>query len=188
MSSSNTTLSDGRPDSAWLARYSLGVGRICQVAQAMAAVLVLIDLVLIGAAVVLRYVFSSPIVWGDEIVALSLTAIVMLTAPEVLRRNGHIGVDILTSMLPRSVAPWFNIWSCVAVLSMAGLLIMNGWRTAMLSRMIGRVTEGHLELPVWMLQLFLPLGGVLLAAVTLELIWRNGEQLLTSRHDRGAAL
>src|SRR3546814_2830956 len=46
-------------------------------------------LLLIGAAVLLRYVFSMPIVGGDEFVAFTLTAIVMLSAPDVLRKNGH---------------------------------------------------------------------------------------------------
>src|SRR3546814_5681903 len=50
---------------------------------------------IVGASILMRYLFSAPILGGDEIVAISLTAIVMLAAPDVLRRNGHIGVDIL---------------------------------------------------------------------------------------------
>lgn len=187
MSSENKNKQNIPPDSVWLSRYSCVVRWVCVAAQALAALLVLIDLVLIGFAVLMRYVLSSPISWGDEIVALSLTAIVMLAAPEVLRRNGHIAVDVVTANLPRRFTPWVNVWSCVAVLSMAGLLIFNGWKTAMLSRMIGRVTEGHLELPVWLLHLMLPVGGVLLVVVTLELAWRNVEWLLSGRHKEDAA-
>ena len=104
-----------------MSRYSCVVRWVCIAAQALAALLVLVDLVLIGLAVLMRYVLSSPISWGDEIVALSLTAIVMLAAPEVLRRNGHIAVDVVTANLPRRFTPWVNVWSCVAVLSMAGI-------------------------------------------------------------------
>src|SRR3546814_10475961 len=93
----------------------------------------------------MRYLFSAPILGGDKIVAISLTAIVMLAAPDVLRRNGHIGVDILVDMLPAKAAAWANVWSCLAVLATAALLIVNGWKAVMLSRMIGSLTEGHLR-------------------------------------------
>lgn len=179
--SGSTSGAPGIADGPWLRRYARAVGTVCQGALALAALLIIMDLILIGISVVLRYIFVAPISWGDEIVAVSLTAIVMLSAPEVLRRNGHIGVDVLTNLLPRRLAPWISLWSCAAVLSMAGLLVFNGWRTVRLSHMIGRLTEGHLELPVWALQLFLPLGGVLLAAVTIELAWRSLAQIIAGR-------
>src|SRR3546814_12170261 len=97
----------------------------------------------------------------------------MLAAPDVLRRNGHIGVDILVDMLPAKAAAWANVWSCLAVLATAALLLVNGWKAVMLSRMIGSLTDGHPELPVWMLQLLLPLGGGLISAVAIEIIWHR---------------
>src|SRR3546814_2448147 len=94
-----------------------------------------------------------PIVGGDEFVAFTLTAIVMLSAPDVLRKNGHIGVDVLVGALPARFARWAAAWSSISVLMVAALLIVNGWKAVALSRMIGVLTEGHLELPVWTLQL-----------------------------------
>lgn len=171
-----------------LQAYGRAVGAICKTAMTLATILIIIDLVLIGAAVLMRYVFSAPIVWGDEIVSLSLTAIVMLAAPDVLRKNGHIGVDILVGKLKPKAAAWATLWSCVAVLSMSAILILNGWKTVALSKMIGRLTDGHLELPVWMLQLLLPLGGILLAIVAFEIIWRSLVQIAGDRPTKAGAL
>jgi len=55
----------------------------------------------------------------------------------------------------------------------AAVLVINGWHEMMLSRTIGALTQGNLELPVWMLQAALPVGGTLLALVALESIWRS---------------
>src|SRR3546814_8248173 len=94
----------------------------------------------------------------------------MLSAPDVLRKNGHIGVDVLVGALPARFARWAAAWSSISVLMVAALLLVNGWKAVALSRMIGVLTEGHLELPVWTLQLFLPLGGVLLCLVATEML------------------
>ncbi|WP_434601559.1 TRAP transporter small permease [Pseudomonas sp. Z4-7] len=166
--------SDSRP----LRLYGRMVGVTSNVAMAFAALLVLMDLALIGLAVAMRYLAGAPPAWSDEIVALSLTAIVMLGAPKVLASGGHIGVDIVTSLSRGRVAVCLNIWANLGVLAVAWLLIVNGWNTARFSRTLGSLTEGHLELPLWMLQLLLPLGGMLLALVAIELLWRNVETLL----------
>ncbi|HEY9572793.1 MAG TPA: TRAP transporter small permease [Pusillimonas sp.] len=166
-------LPDNRDDGPLLHAYGRIVGPLCKAALAIASVLIIVDLLLIGAAVLLRYVFSMPIVGGDEFVAFTLTAIVMLSAPDVLRKNGHIGVDVLVGALPARFARWAAAWSSISVLMVAALLIVNGWKAVALSRMIGVLTEGHLELPVWTLQLFLPLGGVLLGLVATEMLWRT---------------
>lgn len=163
----------GHDDGALLRAYAGVIGLLCKIGMAIASVLILLDLLLIGGAVLLRYVFSSPVIGGDELVAFTLTAIVMLAAPDVLRRNGHIGVDVLIGMLSPRAARWAAIWSSISVLLVAALLIINGWKAVALSHMIGSLTEGHLELPVWTLQLFLPLGGLLLGLVALEMLWRT---------------
>src|SRR3546814_19095556 len=93
-------LPDNRDDGPLLHAYGRIVGPLCKAALAIASVLIIVDLLLIGAAVLLRYVFSMPIVGGDEFVAFTLKAIVMLSAPDVLRKNGHIGVDVLVGALP----------------------------------------------------------------------------------------
>src|SRR5690606_6103335 len=99
MSMGNEAPEHPRPGGV-LGRYVAVVERLCGLAYTLAAVLVLMDLLLIGGSVVLRYFFSSALVGADEIVAFSLTAVVMLAAPEVLRRNQHVAVDVVVALLP----------------------------------------------------------------------------------------
>lgn len=161
------------PARGLLRAYARIVGWLCQAALAISGVLLIADVVYIGAAVFMRYVLSSSLIGTEEVVAGTLTAIVLLGAPEVLRRNEHIGVDILTKAIPPRYALWAQTWALLSVLVVAVFLVVNGWQAVALSRMIGALTQGNLELPVWLLQLFLPLGGVLLALVAVELLWRG---------------
>lgn len=161
------------PESDWLRAYKRAVTFSVGTAFAIATLLVLVDLVLLGASVMARYVMSTPITWSDEIVALSLTAITTLAAPKVLLDRGHIEVDIFTLMARGRLSLAIRLWSSLAVLAVALLLIFNGWSTAMFSRMIGLLTEGYLELPLWPLQLLLPLGGALLVPVVILQVWQT---------------
>lgn len=148
--------------------YSQVVRGLCKLGLTVATILLLLCTLLIGVNIILRYGFHSSILGTEELVSASLTLIVMLSAPEVLRRNNHIGVDILIGVLPQRLKRVAALWSTLVVFVVSTLLIINGWQSMKLSKLIGVLTEGYLEIPVWALQLFLPIGGVLLAMVAIE--------------------
>ena len=178
---------EDRPDmgrhSRGLRAYWRAVRLLADIGMALAGVLVLIDLTLIGLGVIMRYFFSAPIVWADELVALSLTAIILLAAPKMLLLNQHVEVDIVTYKLTGRARAIARGWSALAVLAVAALLIFNGWKTAMLAKMIRLVTEGELELPLWMLQLLLPFGGICLALAGIAQLWAAIESWSRTRQE-----
>lgn len=160
------------PGGAALRGLSLVVSALCGAAMALAAVALLISLALIGWAVVMRYFFNAAPVWVDDIVGFSLVAIVLLAAAQTLRSGEHIGVDLLVERLSRPARRWVHAWAAVATVVIAGVLIFNGWETAMLARRLGLLTEGALEWPTWMLMLLMPVGGTLLLLAAIEGLWR----------------
>jgi TRAP-type C4-dicarboxylate transport system permease small subunit len=133
---------------------------------------VLASLALIAWAVVMRYAFNRPPAWVDDTVGFLLVGIVMLAAAQVLRSGEHIGVDVLTSKLAPRARLWARAWSTLAALAAALVLVANGWSTAMFSRSLGIVAEGNVEIPVFWVQLALPLGGAMMALVALEALAR----------------
>ncbi len=148
------------------------ISTINRAMMAVSAAAVLVSLALIGWAVVMRYVFGRPPVWVDETVGFLLVGIVMLAAAEVLRDGEHIGVDLFTARLSGRARLWAHAWSSLSVLAVAIIFIVNGWQSAMFSRSLGILTEGHLELPVYLLMLLLPLGGVLMLLTAAEALIR----------------
>ncbi|MEO7854744.1 MAG: TRAP transporter small permease [Rubrivivax sp.] len=155
-----------------LRALSRAVRALAGMAMALAAAGLLLLLALIGWAVVMRYVFNAAPVWVDEVVGFLLVGIVMLAAAQTFRRGEHIGVDLLVERLNTRARRWAAAWSALATLAITGVLIVNGWETAMLARMLGLLTEGHLEWPTWWLMLLMPVGGLLLLLAAVEALWR----------------
>ncbi|MCW5650302.1 MAG: TRAP transporter small permease [Ramlibacter sp.] len=148
------------------------VSLLCAAAMALAAAALLVSLALIGWAVVMRYFFSAAPVWVDDLVGFCLVAIVLLAAAQTLRSGEHIGVDLLVERLAPPARRWAQAWAALATLAIAGVLVYNGWGTAMLARKLGLLTEGALEWPTWMLMMLMPVGGTLLLLAAVEGLWR----------------
>ncbi len=148
------------------------LGALTRAAVAASAAGVLASLALVAWSVVMRYAFNRPPAWVDDAVGFALVGIVMLAAAQALRRNEHIGVDLLTARLGPRARRWAEGWSALAALAVALVLAVNGWSTAMFSRSLGIVAEGNVEIPVYWVQLLVPLGGALMALVALETLAR----------------
>jgi TRAP-type C4-dicarboxylate transport system permease small subunit len=148
------------------------IGWITSAAMALSALGILASLGMVAYAVVMRYVFNSAPTWVDDSVGFILVGIVMLGAATTLRQGGHINVDMLTDRLGAAGKRRAEIWATFSVLLVSLILIVNGWQTAMSSRAIGISTSGNVELPVYLLELLLPLGGVLMLLVSLEALLR----------------
>ncbi len=61
------------------------------------------------AQVVFRYLLRSPLPWSEELARYCFVWIVFLGATLGLERGVHIGVDILTILLPRRVQRWLSV-------------------------------------------------------------------------------
>jgi len=164
--------SAARAEGTALRILTQAVAFLSSAAMALSAAGLLLSLVLIGWAVIMRYVFNAAPVWVDEVVGFLLVAIVMLAAAQTFRRGEHIGVDLLVGRLSDTGRRWALGWAAVVTAVVALVLMINGWQTAMLARMLGLLTEGHLEWPTWWLMLLMPLGGALLLLAAVESLWR----------------
>jgi TRAP-type C4-dicarboxylate transport system permease small subunit len=164
--------SEANEDSPALRLLGRVVAVLASTAMAVSAAGLLVSLALIAWSVVMRYVFNAAPVWVDDIVGFLLVATVMLAAAQTLRRDEHIGVDILTTKLGPKGQRWARAWAALASGAVGCLLIFNGWGTAMLAKTLGLLTEGGLEWPTWLLMLLMPLGGALLLLAAVEALWR----------------
>ncbi|CAH1659199.1 TRAP transporter large permease subunit [Hyphomicrobiales bacterium] len=65
--------------------------------ETVAAVLVLVEIVILGAGVAARYVFHAPLVWSDELASILFLWLSMLGAVVALRRGEHMRMTGLVS-------------------------------------------------------------------------------------------
>ena len=85
------------PERRRSARLAVGVDRAARRAwsRALAAALVLAEIVVLFAGVVARYVFHAPLVWSDELASILFLWLSMLGAVVALRRGEHMRMTAL---------------------------------------------------------------------------------------------
>jgi C4-dicarboxylate transporter DctQ subunit len=141
---------------------------LCRFGTMIGALLVIATMVVVGYSVMMRYVFGEPQVWTDELVSFWLVAIVTLGAADVLRRDGHIRIDLLTEHLPPHVQGWVDVWGLLSVILLSAVLTISGWEMVTFSRKVGLLSEGYLELPLWIPQSLVPIGFALMGLAALH--------------------
>jgi TRAP-type C4-dicarboxylate transport system permease small subunit len=143
----------------WLAAL-IGRGFGIFAALAILAVLVLTAINVTG-----RYLFTAPLRGAEEMTGFLVVAMVMLGAAEAYRRGDHIRIDLLTERLGPKGARWIDILSHLAVAAFAANLLRTGLHTVEFSRNFGAYSAGYLEIPMWIPQSALVIGGALLLAM-----------------------
>ena len=140
------------------------VGLLARLAAAFGAVATVACLAMVGYAVAMRYVFGVPQPWIDKAAGWLVVALVMLAAPEAQRRFEHIGVDVAVSKLGPRLARAAHLLGTLSVAVVAAVLFMAGWEAVSFSRMVGLMTDIE-GVPVWWIQMLLPIGAALLFIV-----------------------
>ena len=149
------------------------ISLISQFAAAIGAGVVLLMMSVVAYSVINRYILGTPITWTDELSGYLVVALVMLGAADALRRGDHISVDLITSRLKDRGQRFAEIWGYIMVLFFALALLLSSKKTIEYSINFGILSEGYLEVPIWIPQSFLVLGGLLLFLVALVKLIRT---------------
>jgi TRAP-type C4-dicarboxylate transport system permease small subunit len=142
------------------------VGVISRIAVCLSGATVLVILATVCYAIVTRYFFNRPQSWTDEAVGWLVVVSVMLAIPEAQRRAEHIGVDALTERLGARGQWWAALLGVVSVAAVGVLLTSEGIAMVAFTRMIGILSNVLPEVPLWVVQALVPIGGALLLMVT----------------------
>ena len=162
-----------------MARIERLVRALAHLGLALAALALIVSLATISYSVIRRYVLGAPVAWTDELVGYLLVASVMLAAGDALLGGEHISVDILTERLRgrgKRIAALVGLFTVAAT---AVLLLVEGIGTVEFSHQVGLRSNGYLAVPIWIPQLLVPIGALLLllaAILAFVLVWR-GEAL-----------
>ena len=160
-SSSNNT-EEAKPATSVLYYLIFSVSKF---AAAIGAGVVVLMMLVVAYSVVNRYILNTPITWTDELSGYLVVALVMLGAADALRRGDHISVDLITSRLTKRGTRLVEIWGYIVVLVFSSVLLLSSKKTINYSVNFEIVSEGYLEVPMWIPQSFLVLGGSLVFLV-----------------------
>lgn len=108
-----------------------------------------------------RSLLSESHWWAEELVRFLVVWSVLLAIGVGTRHGHYIRMDLLLNVLPRRARlamAWLN---SLIGLFFSGLLVVAGVQEVAHLQAVGMFTESNLDLPLWMVRLVLPLGGVL---------------------------
>lgn len=131
----------------------------------LSVVAVIAMLVLTSVNVFGRYFFGAPVRGTEEATGFLIVATVMFGAAEAHRRGEHISIDIVEGAFPPALRRVMGVVGQLAVIVFALTMAWTGWETVVFSRSFGIYSPGYTQTPMWIVQLPLVIGGVLLALV-----------------------
>lgn len=115
-----------------------------------------------------RRFLSHSMVGSDEIAAYAVLWSVLFTASIAVKNNLHVRIDVIFTLVPPAVGRCIDALGTFLSLLFAAFLTWSGWALVSESLMLGEVTMTMLRLPLWIPQLILPVGGLLLSLRLLQ--------------------
>jgi C4-dicarboxylate transporter, DctQ subunit len=125
--------------------------------------------------VIMRYVFSYPLIWSEELSIAAFIYLGFIGIGAAYARGRHLWVDALLVVLPRPIRKVIDV--IILALSSVFLLMVIGLtaKIMMTTIKIGTATAA-LQIPMWAIYLSLPIGCILFLAQVLRGFRRIGGQ------------
>ena len=104
-------------------RIAITIERVlARLVEAVAATLVLAEILILGAGVMARYVFHAPLIWSDELASILFLWLSMLGAVLALQRGEHMRMTGMVTRVPAHLRPLLEALALTA--SIAFLLMI----------------------------------------------------------------
>lgn len=132
------------------------IGLVC------ASLALIASLVMVVIGVVGRYVLEIAVVFVDEYVGYALVIMAFMALASTLTADKHIRIDSVVRLLPQKLQKWLEAATSTAGLAIAIFVTVQTWERATMTYRGGDLSVSPLETPLYVPQLFIPLGFALL--------------------------
>lgn len=141
------------------------VDRISEFLGIVAMLLLAAAVLVVCQMIMMRYVFNASTVWQTEFVIYSLMSATFLGSSYVLLHRGHVGVDLLPTMIGGKGKLALEMLGGLISLAFCGVLAYSGWIYFHEAWEGNWTTDTVWALPLWIPLLPLPIG---MAALCLQ--------------------
>ena len=129
----------------------------------VACVALLASLVMVVIGVVGRYVLRVGVIFVDEYVGYGLVIMAFMALSSTLTAGKHIRIDTVVSRLPQKVQAWLEAVTAAIGLGISVLVTLQSLQRVIMSIRGGETSVSPLETPLYVPQLFIPVGFALLS-------------------------
>ena len=119
--------------------------------------------------VVARYILRAPTEWAGDLAEYTLLWITFLGSPWLIRRNGHIMVELVVDRLPPGLRDGLLRASWCAAAIAAGIFAYQSGLKTLAFHEAGRMVSKSWEIPLFAPYLAMPLGAALMAIECLRM-------------------
>src|SRR6202166_1901603 len=95
------------------------------VSDAIAAILLAADLLVVVGSVLLRFVFNAPVEWSDDVARGLMVGSSFFGAASALARSENLGVAFFVNLLPAKVRPVIDAVSALLVAVVSAYVAFN---------------------------------------------------------------
>ena len=128
----------------------------------LAAAIIIFNMLSVSAEVIMRYFLKRPMVWVNEVTEITLLFITFLGTAWLLKREGHVKVDIVTGHLNPRAQALLGIISSIIGIIVCMILVWYGIQVSYNYTQGGLYEPTLLELPKGPLLAIIPIGSFLL--------------------------
>lgn len=123
------------------------------------------------AGVIMRYVFGDGIFWSEEAVIFLVILSTFIGAVITLRHNEHVNVDIMPALLGERGKWVFAMLGTLLLVIYCGVIGAYAWILIFEPAASNTITPS-LKLPLWVVELSLPIGLTLMFLRSMEILYR----------------
>ncbi len=139
--------------------------------------LLIVDILITAMAVTGRYVpFIPDPSWSEEVVLTCMSYMAVLSAALAIRKNAHIRMTAFDSYIPKKVLKGLDIFADTAVLILALVMIVVGWKYAVQIGAKGSYVSMPNVSRFWM-YFPVPLAGIVMLVFEIESIYNHIKEL-----------
>ncbi len=134
------------------------IGHVSTVCGVLAALMILSAVLITCHMIFVRAILNRSTVWQTEIVIYLMIAATLIGLPYVQKLRGHVGVDLLPTLLPARATRGLAIATLVLTTGMMLIMLWYGWEMWHLAWERGWKSETAVAVPLWIPWMFVPLG------------------------------
>lgn len=120
------------------------------------ALLLLVMVVLAVLLIVMRNVFDSGLVWGDELLRILVLWLCLVGAMAASRDDNHLSIDVISRFLPQNLQAFTRIITNLFTTIICSIIAWYSWKFVRIEAEFGSRVLG--DWPAWAAQMILPVG------------------------------
>jgi len=142
------------------------IGALLLASDAIAALLLLADLIVVCGSVLARFLFNAPVEWSDDVARGLMVGSSFFGAASALARSENLGVAFFADELPAKIRPVVDALSAVLIVLVSATVAFNALKLGALTA--GQTTGSGLPLELT----FYPMGvgAVFMTAFALDIL------------------